>query len=71
MVEALEDNSTEGVMTIPLGSMEDLIKVADELAKPVVYRKLETQGDPQTYFVLDVTTLYRYSTSGDSKIVEH
>lgn len=60
LVEALSIPSG-GERAMPLSSMEDLVKVADELAKPIIYQAPGTAGEPPAYFVLDGTILYRYS----------
>ena len=48
--------------TIPLNSMEDLVKIADELGKPIFHQSAE--GD-QLYYVLDGTTRYQYTLVGE------
>jgi hypothetical protein len=45
---------------ISLGSIEDLVKVADELGKPIMHQ-LPTNSEKQhTYYVIDGTTQYQY-----------
>lgn len=50
----------EAEKVITLGSMEDLIKVADDVAKPVICQASDQSKEACAYFVLDGTTLYQY-----------
>jgi hypothetical protein len=47
---------------VPLGSMEDLVKVADELGKPVVHISADTEesGPAHIYQIYDSGIIYRY-----------
>lgn len=49
-----------GANLISLGSIEELVKVADELGKPLVYCLAEESGVCPVYLVFDGATLYRY-----------
>ena len=60
---ALKHVPSESEKTILLGSMEDLIKVADELAKPIIYQEPGLEGGQHIYSVMDGTTRYQYSLS--------
>ncbi len=40
--------------------MEDLIKVADELGKPIVHQALGTSEDLHAYQIFDGATRYQY-----------
>jgi hypothetical protein len=46
--------------------MEDLIKVADELGKPVVHQSGGSLKDVQSYYVIDGYTRYEYSLPKDT-----
>ena len=61
LVEAANYTLSEDDNIIPLNSMDDLIKVSDELAKPVIYLAFQTERDGYVYFVLDGVTRYQYS----------
>jgi len=63
MVEATSQTPMEGEKTISLGSMEDLIKVADELGKPVVHQPPSASEEQHTYYVFDGTTRYQHVLS--------
>jgi hypothetical protein len=45
---------------ISLGSIEDLVKVADELGKPIMHQPPTNSEKQHTYYVLDGTTQYQY-----------
>jgi hypothetical protein len=60
LIEALNPGSYETEKTIKVRSMEDLIKVADELAKPVLYQAPDSSQPGYAYFVIDGTTRYQY-----------
>jgi hypothetical protein len=45
---------------ISLGSIEDLVKVADELGKPIMHQPPTNLEKQHTYYVLDGTTQYQY-----------
>ena len=52
--------SHAGDRVIPLNSLEDLIKVAEELGKPVIH-KMSTPKGKHTYHVFDGATRYDYT----------
>jgi hypothetical protein len=60
MAEATVHTPVEGEKIISLGSMEDLIKVADELGKPIIHLAPSTSEEPHAYYVLDGATRYQY-----------
>ncbi len=60
MAEATSETPIEGEKMISLGSMEDLIKVADELGKPIIHRAPGTSGEAHAYYVFDGATQYQY-----------
>ncbi len=49
----------DGVVAVPLDSSEDLLRVADELGKPVIYLRRGCHGQA-CYLVLDGCIAYRY-----------
>ncbi len=63
MVEATVHTPMEGEITISLGSMDDLIKIADELGKPIIHLVPTTDEESHAYCVLDGVTRYRYLLS--------
>jgi len=46
-----------------MNSIDDLIKISDELGKPVVHRSGGRSGDAESYYVIDGNTKYEYSFS--------
>ena len=44
-------------------SIEDLVKISDELGKPIVHQSGGSSGDIQSYYVIDGDTNYKYSFS--------
>jgi len=50
---------------IPMNSIEDLMKIADELGKPVIHQSEELSGDIHIYYVIDGNTRYQYALSRD------
>lgn len=60
MAEAIGQTPVKDEKIIYLGSMADLITVADELGKPVIHVALGASRDSHVYFVLDGTTRYQY-----------
>jgi Family of unknown function (DUF5305) len=63
MAESTGDSFIEFQESMPMNSIEDLIKIADEMGKPVVHQSGGTSGDIQSYYVIDGNTRYRYSLS--------
>ena len=60
MVEATDQTPLKGEKIIPLGSIEDLIKVADELGKPIIHQAPATAERSHTYYVFDGLIRYEY-----------
>jgi len=52
---------------IPLGSIEDLVKVADELGKPIMHQPPTNSERQHTYYVIDGATQYQYIITKRSK----
>jgi hypothetical protein len=61
----MSDFSADARNNIALKSIEDLIKIADELAKPVIFQEPEPGRDLYLYYVLDGTTRYQYFVKRD------
>lgn len=61
IVDSGEVPSPEGSI-IPLNSIEDLMKVAEELGKPVIHTSIQ-EGE-HLYFVFDGSTQYKYTLEG-------
>jgi hypothetical protein len=70
LVETLEQTNGGESKVIPLKSMEDLIKVADELAKPVLFHSPGDGPGPAEYAVLDGTTRYQFTLRDDEESPE-
>lgn len=66
VTESTSDSFTEGEKPVFMNSMEDLIKVADELGKPVVHQSGGSSEEVQSYFVIDGYTRYQYSLLKDT-----
>jgi len=67
IAEASSQTPIEGEKIISLGSMEDLVKVADELGKPVIHQPPSASEKRHTYYVIDGTTQYQYIITTRSK----
>lgn len=64
MVKVQEDVLMfDDFLVIPLGSPEELVKVADELSKPVIYQAPDDPERLPALFVIDGLTAYKYSIS--------
>jgi hypothetical protein len=61
IAEATGKLPVEGDKVIDLKSIDDLVKVADELARPIIYERSATWSGPHRYYVTDGDTCYRYS----------
>ncbi len=48
---------------ISVNSIEDLVRVADELAKPIIYKEVFSANEPATCYVLDGPMVYKYVIS--------
>lgn len=60
IVEALGHAPPAGDKTVSLSSVEDLMRVADELGKPVIHQGLISSDERHVYCVIDGTTRYEY-----------
>jgi hypothetical protein len=52
---------------VSLGSIEDLVKVADELGKPIMHQPPTNSEKQHTYYVIDGATQYQYIIAKRSK----
>jgi hypothetical protein len=50
---------------VSMNSIEDLMKIADELGKPVVHQSGGAPGETQSYYVIDGNTCYQYTLPVD------
>jgi hypothetical protein len=50
----------DDLVFVPLGSMDDLIKVADEAGKPIIFQDATTSEIKPGCYVLDGLTVYKY-----------
>lgn len=60
IVQASSQTPAASEKIISLGLMEDLVKVADELGKPIMHQPPTTSEKQHTYYVIDGTTQYQY-----------
>jgi len=67
IVKATSQTPIKGEKIISIGSMEDLIKVADELSKPVIHQAPSTPEEAHAYYVFDGATRYQYVLPTDIK----
>ena len=67
IAEASSQTPVAGEKIISLGSIGDLVKVADELGKPVIHQPPTTAEKRHTYYVIDGTTQYQYIITKQSK----
>ena len=65
IAESNGDSSVEGENPITLNSIQDLIKIADELGKPVIHQSAGAVWKVQSYYVIDGNTRYQYSVPSD------
>jgi hypothetical protein len=52
---------------VSLGSIEDLVKIADELGKPIMHQPPSNSEKQHTYYVIDGATQYQYIIAKRSK----
>jgi len=57
----------DGEKTVSVDSMQDLIKVANELGKPIVHQAPRVSEEPHAYYVLDGATRYQYLLASGGK----
>ena len=67
IAEATSQTPIEGEKAISIGSMEDLIKIADELGKPVIHQAPSIPEEAHAYYVFDGATRYQYVLTASTK----
>jgi hypothetical protein len=67
IAEATSQTPIEGEKAISIGSMEDLIKIADELGKPVIHQAPSIPEEAHAYYVFDGATRYQYVLTAGTK----
>ncbi len=65
IAESAGDSAAADKNPVALNSIGDLMKIADELGKPVVHQADSPSADIQLYYVIDGNTRYQYSPSRD------
>jgi len=65
IAESSGDSSSPSDKSVSLNSIEDLIKIADELGKPVVHQISGPSARVHLYYVIDGGTRYQYSLLTD------
>jgi len=63
IAESINNSEIESQEQVSMNSIDDLIKISDELGKPVVHRSGGPSGDVESYYVIDGNTKYEYSFS--------
>lgn len=61
IAESVGDTPVNDKNPVTMNSIEDLMKIADELGKPVVHQSGGPSGDIQLYYIIDGSTRYQYS----------
>ena len=67
IAEIMSQTPVEGEKIISLGSMEDLIKVAYKLLKPIIHQVRTTPEEAHGYYVFDGATRYEYLLTAGTK----
>lgn len=62
--EEIDENNF--VYNYYMQKIEDLIKVADELQKPIIYRRMNRKGIINRFYVMDSQTIYIYNMEQSS-----
>jgi len=63
IAESFSSREIENGEPVYMHSIEDLVKISDELGKPIVHQSGGSSGDIQSYYVIDGDTNYKYSFS--------
>jgi hypothetical protein len=63
IAESFSNTEIENQVPVYMHSIEDLVKVSDELGKPIVHQSGGSSGDVESYYVIDGNTKYEYSFS--------
>lgn len=53
--------------SISVNSMDDLVRVADELSKPIIYKEVFSANAPAACYVLDGPTAYKYAINTNNE----
>jgi len=67
IAQASSQTPIAGEKIISLGSIEDLVKVADELGKPIMHQPPTASEKRHTYYVIDGTSQYQYIIAKQTK----
>ncbi|MGA9695215.1 MAG: DUF5305 family protein, partial [Dehalococcoidales bacterium] len=65
IAESSDDAPTADKNPVGMNSIGDLMKIADELGKPVVHQSTGPSADFHLYYVIDGNTRYQYSVFKD------
>ncbi len=65
IAESKGNQVVNNINPIPMDSIVDLMKIADELGKPVIHQSEEFSPDTHIYYVIDGNTRYQYALSRD------
>ena len=65
ITESVSQTPSSGEKVISLLSIEDLLKVADELGKPIIHQSYKASGERHDYYILDAGTRYQYALGAD------
>lgn len=52
-------------------SIDDLVRIADEIGKPIVYRYSEDKNEIQRFYVLNDMEVYYLDIKGSQKMLKH
>jgi hypothetical protein len=63
----MAEATIEDDKTVSVGSMQDLIRVASELGKPIMHQAPAGPRKPHAYYVFDGATRYRYVLRGEQR----
>ncbi len=66
IVETQQIPTTKNTETIQVNNLDDLVKLSEELGKPIIYT--HTQDDTHIFYVLEDTIHYQYTLSKNGKI---
>ncbi len=67
IAQASSQTPAAGEKIISLDSIEDLVKVADELGKPIMHQPPTTSEKQHTYYIIDGASQYQYIIATRSK----
>jgi len=67
IAEASGQTPMVGEKIVSLGSIEDLVKIADELGNPIIHQPPTAAEKQHTYYVIDGTTQYQFIITKQSK----